>query len=217
MAALQAYAQLGPIAGTAAAVAIAATTAFQINSILEQRNAIMSTTLEGATSSGGMASSSQRVAKSTLNSHSDETVPQAQSGRYDVIGNEDGQRYRNVRYMGTASTGIVSTPTLIAEKGDELIVDNPTLRNIRMNAPYLLSQIREMRVSQRAKGNYSSIDGSTSTAISVTDNKELIDVLGAVKSLLKYLAENKIEAGILLSDFEKKRKIYNESLTRGSR
>jgi len=65
LAIMQAFAQLGPIGGAIAAVLVAATTAAEVATIVQQRNAIMAQTLE---SSGG---SSQPVGQRTLTGYSE--------------------------------------------------------------------------------------------------------------------------------------------------
>lgn len=64
LAIMQAFAQLGPIGGAIAAVLVAATTAAEVATIVQQRNAIMAQTLD---SSGG---SSQPVGQRTLTGYS---------------------------------------------------------------------------------------------------------------------------------------------------
>ncbi len=80
-------------------------------------------------------------------------VPQFFKGRYSVIGQDDGQTY-NVPYTGPAKTGVYKQPALIAEKGEELIIDAPTYRNIKLNSPEIIQGIMAHRVPQYAKGRY---------------------------------------------------------------
>ena len=81
-------------------------------------------------------------------------VPQFAKGRYNVIGQDDNRLYRQVPFAGRATTGIYNRASLVAEKGDELIVDSPTLRNIRVNFPEVLRAIDIARVPQYATGRY---------------------------------------------------------------
>jgi hypothetical protein len=78
------------------------------------------------------------------------------AGKYDVIGADDGRSY-SAGYGGAMRTGIYGTPTLVAERGDELVVDHNTLSNIRVNFPYILPAIRAAMVPQHAAGNVSSM------------------------------------------------------------
>jgi TP901 family phage tail tape measure protein len=101
-----------------------------------------------ATAMSALVEGAFAALKATISS-----IGQRATGKYDVIGAEDGRTYRNVPYGGTPKTGIVSTPTIYGERGDELVVDNRTLRNLRMNFPTVLPAIRAAMVPQRAAGN----------------------------------------------------------------
>lgn len=79
-------------------------------------------------------------------------VPQFAKGRYNVIGADDGKSY-NAAYAGKAQTRIYSQPSLVAEQGDELIVDGRTTRNLMMNYPGIIEAIYAARVPQFADGN----------------------------------------------------------------
>ena len=210
LAVMQAFAQLGPIGGAIAAVLIGTTTAFQVASIVKQREALMATSLDNSSSSSSSSSSGARI------------VTQAADGRWDVVGEDDGVTYRNVPFRGPARTGIVSGPTLVAERGDELIVDNPTLRRIRMDAPWVLSTIRNMRVAQRATGNYSQLpaSGSSSGSGQTQVNNDLLqantDAITEMIALLMWLRENGIPAYVFLDDLEKKQFLKNYSQSKGS-
>lgn len=94
---------------------------------------------------------------------------QREFGKYDVLAT-DGNTY-NAQVNANPATGIYSTPTLFAEKGDELIVDGKTLRRIQMRSPWLVNQIMEHRVPQRAEGKYDA------TSISVNKNSGKTDAL----------------------------------------
>jgi len=188
------------------------TVGMQVSSIISQRNAIMATTLSGSGGSGTSGSTGARV------------VTQAADGRWDVIGADDGKVYRNVPYRGVARTGIVTSPTLMGERGDELVVDNPTLRNIRMNAPGVLDVIRRNRVSQRASGNYSAIgdsgDGGDNTNKATTDSNAVIaaniSVMSRLGQLIQYLIDNGIDAFVILSQLEKQQALRDKSVKKGS-
>lgn len=209
LAIVQAFAQLGPVGGAIAAVLVGGITALQVGTIVKQNAAIQNTTLDSSVSSdSSSASSGTRVA-------------QAASGRWDVIGEEDGKVYRNVPYRGVARTGIITAPTLVAEQGDEAIIDNPTLRNIRMNAPWILSVINKMRVPQRASGSYpETVSQSSSGSFSQTTNDTLLtanmEVLKRLVVLLTFLIDNGIDANVYLDKLEKKIALKNKSLKKGS-
>lgn len=211
LAVMQAFAQLGPIGGAVAALLIGTVSGFQIAAALKQNSAIQNTTLDSSAS--GPADAPQATGT---------RVAQAADGRYDVIGQQDGKTYRNIPYRGVARTGIVTTPTLVGEAGNEVIIDNPTLRNIHMNAPYVIDIINRNRVPQRASGNYSSIDNGMpgTSASSVNDNSSLIianiEVMKEMIALLRYLKENGVDAWVLLSDLEKQQILSAKSKKKGS-
>ena len=205
---------LGPIAGPIAAGIMTAllvgTAAAQVSAASSERDKIKAMTIDSPASSG--VSSSYTGAR---------VVNQAAEGRWNVMGEDDGVVYRNVPYRGVARTGIVNSPTLVAERGDELIVDNPTLRNIRMNAPWVLNTIRTMRVAQRAEGNYSSLNSNSGTqsgsGTSVVDNSAiLLSALDRMIALLEYLRDNGVIAPIVLTELDKAYALRAQSEKKGS-
>lgn len=113
---------------------------------------------------------------------------QFDKGRYDVIGASDGQLYKNVPYKGTAKTGIVHGPALVSEKGDELIIDGPTTKNLMMNHPGIIRAIEFARVPQYAEGKYSNIQAGSTNAVEDTGySKELLSTLNRLDSKLDNL------------------------------
>lgn len=127
-------------------------------------------------------------------------VKQWASGRYDVIGEDDGRTYRDVPYIGDSPTGIVRRTSLISESGAELIINAEDLSRLQhhINYPIVVQAIQDARsgrVSQRAEGNYDPIRNSTSrisqTTSSPTDKEanlaQLIKELHALIEKLKYL------------------------------
>lgn len=107
--------------------------------------AILTTLVEGAVA----------AAKGAIRGN---TVKQRASGKYDVIGQDDGQHY-SAGYKDTLNTGLVKQPTLVGEE-PEIVIDTQTTKSIRMNHPELLDAINEMRVPQRAEGNYTAMDNT---------------------------------------------------------
>jgi hypothetical protein len=81
-------------------------------------------------------------------------VPEAASGRYSVIGQDDNKLYRDVPLVNNPETGLYSTPTLISETGQELVIDPKTTRNLMVNYPQVIDAINFARVPQRATGRY---------------------------------------------------------------
>ena len=127
-------------------------------------------------------------------------VKQWASGRYNVIGEDDGRTYRDVPYIGDSPTGIVRRTSLISESGAELIINAEDLSRLQhhINYPIVVQAIQDARsgrVPQRAEGNYDPIRNSTSrisqTTSSPTDKEanlaQLIKELHALIEKLKYL------------------------------
>jgi DNA repair exonuclease SbcCD ATPase subunit len=96
-------------------------------------------------------------------------VKQLASGRYDVIGASDGQSY-SVPFAGDMQTGMYSQPVLVAERGPEVVIDNPTLRNIQINEPDIIPRIMQNRVKQYATGNYDDAVMDTKSSQSTSFN-----------------------------------------------
>lgn len=190
--------------------ATAATMALQVGTIIAQRNAIMSTTLESA-SAGGGGDNAMPQGKLVA-------TPQAADGRWDVVGADDGRTYTNVPFRGRVGTGVVGTPTLIAERGDELIVDSPTLNNIRMNAPHIIEQILQHRiVPQREQGNYQPIAQEEVSLTRYESDTSLREVMERMTHQLDWLQKHKIEARVVLSELDKQRHLYEQSIQTGAR
>lgn len=213
LAVMQAFAQLGPIGGTVAAIMVGGITALQVANIIKQNEAIQNTTLDSSVS--GSTGSATGFGSRVI------STPQAAEGRWDVIGRDDNRIYRNVPYRGVARTGIVTTPTLVGEVGDEAIIDNPTLRNIRMNAPWVLSTIRRLRVPQRAAGNYSEINTEAGNSqLQNSENSRIIaaniEVMQKLITILRIMIDNGIDANIYLDQLEKKIELRNKSVRKGS-
>ena len=81
-------------------------------------------------------------------------VPEAATGRYNVIGEESGRRFSNVPLEENPQTGFVSSPLLIGETGEEMVIDPATTKNLRMNYPQVIQAIQYARVPQAASGRY---------------------------------------------------------------
>jgi hypothetical protein len=200
------------LAGILTALSVV-TVGAQVFSIIKQAETIQNTTLDTSASSGGSIGGATGA----------RVVNQAAKGRWDVMGEEDGRVYRNVPYQGVARTGIISSPTLVAEQGDEVIIDNPTLRNLRMNAPYVLDIIKQNRVSQRAAGNYQALKNENVNSQTSKEDNEYNSLIAAnttvmnkTVELLTYLKDNGVDAFLLLSEFEKKVALRDKSLKKGS-
>lgn len=143
-------------------------------------------------------------------------VTQRASGKYDVIGADDGRLYSNVPYIGDARTGVVSTPTLMGEYGGELVVNAPDFKALQrhVNYPLVLQAIQQSRqpsrVPQRAEGNYSNLPQNN---LPQNDNylvKEMIE-------LLNYMKSNPMKAYVVLSELQAKQTLQETSQKIGSK
>ena len=194
------YAQLGPIAGKIAAVMLGITGAAQLAAANAERQKIKNMTLGGSASgSGGY----QRV------------VSQQATGKYDVIGADDGKLYKNVPYAGTVGTGIVSSPTLIAEDGGELVVSSPDLRALQkhINYPLIVQAINEVRagsVPQRASGKYDAIDSSSNNVSMLTGIAELRITLDQLTKTVSVLSSAKLQASVNIHELAQKQAVVDD-------
>lgn len=137
-------------------------------------------------------------------------VPQRAIGKYDVIGAGDGQAYSGVPYIGSPRTGVVATPTLIAEQGHELVVSSPDLNRLQrhINYPMVIQAINDARsgvVPQRAEGNYSSVPTH------VTPSPYDLAIIAEVRDLLKYLKNNGVQSYFALSELQRKQQLLIDS------
>ncbi len=87
---------------------------------------------------------------------------QAASGRYSVMGQDDGKQYNNIPFLSDPQSGVYSTPTLFAETGREIILNPKHTENLMRFQPGLLDAI--MRVPQRASGLYQDTGAQRTTA-----------------------------------------------------
>lgn len=145
------------------------------------------------------------------------SVGQYATGRYDVIGAQDGKPYRNVPYTPRLSTGVVNSPVLVGEL-PEVVWDTKTTRNIMLNAPWLIDEMNRYRVPQRATGEYSSMPASAGSASGTSaSNDQLIQMIAAQMSATQMLMSklddfnsNSIRAHVVLDDLQSQQKYYND-------
>ena len=150
-------------------------------------------------------------------------VDQHASGRYDVIGAEDGRVYRDVPFVGDAPTGVVRGPALVAERGDELIVSSPHLKLLRahVNYPYIVNAINDVRsgrVPQHAAGSYDSVgnDIPSPDASNPERDEQLLAVMQRLSDQLDALEANGVRAIVGLDEFDALRKLRDESRAIGT-
>lgn len=204
------FAQLGPVAGAVAAVMLGLTGAAQYAAAFAEYNKISRISLQ-STPQG----SSQQVS-------TPQRVVQYASGRYDVIGIDDGRHY-NVPFIGSAETGIVTRPALVAEKGSELIVSADTLERLRshINYPLVVNAIndaRSGRVPQHASGNYEQLPDPKRTTSAASD-VQILEALLSIYSELKTMPRT-VKANVLLQDIDDARDLQRRSsapFTRGDK
>lgn len=136
-------------------------------------------------------------------------TPQQAQGKYDVIGEQDGKLYRNVPFAGAARTGVVSTPTLIAEEGSELVVSAPDFLALRkhINFPVILQAIQDVRygrVPQRASGKYNTVDDSDKPSMAGNGRNQSSDRFDEMIEILKQVRDKELDFNIY--EFERKKK-----------
>lgn len=144
-------------------------------------------------------------------------VTQRAAGKYDVIGADDGRLYRSVPYTGLAQTGFVSTPTLMGEQGRELVVSAPDLSRLQahINYPLVLSAIQDARagiVPQRASGNYTQIEQSAGSNVSLDPA-----TINRLNQLLEHLSTHGVQSAVVLSDLQRKQYLQESSRKIGSK
>jgi hypothetical protein len=87
-----------------------------------------------------------------------EPIPQAYSGKYDVIGQQDGKKY-SAPVVDSPGTGLINSPAILVGEKPELIVDPATTKNLMVNYPGVIQAIQHARTPQFASGDYSKISG----------------------------------------------------------
>lgn len=217
LAIMMAFAQLGPIAGAVAAALMTATGAIQLAAANAEREKVKNLTLDGSGSSSSSSGSGRRVATGRTAQHA--------SGRYDVIGEEDGRTYRDVPYIGDSPTGIVRRPALISENGAELIVNADDLSRLRrhVNYPLVVQAINDSRrpstgaapLPQHAAGNYAPMAGPSPSSGGHTPSGDAI--LARLADTLESLQRDGIPASVALTELERKQQLRDRSRRIGAK
>ena len=114
-------------------------------------------------------------------------VKQLATGQYDVIGASDKKLYKNVPDGGEMKTGYYPNKVLLSEKGGEVVIDNPTLKNLQYNAPYVFDIINKNRVKQYAEGSYPAQMGASVHDSATTNNDQLLKLIAANTVVIKKL------------------------------
>ncbi|ERI81414.1 phage tail tape measure protein, TP901 family [Bacteroides pyogenes F0041] len=198
--------------GASGAARAAVLTGLIMASLAAARSALkgMAGRSSGSDSSGSPTSGAPEAPKRAA-----VTVSQWASGRYNVIGEDDGLPYRDVPYIGPAPTGIVRRTSLVSETGAELIVNAEDLARLQkhINYPLVLSAINDARsghVPQRAAGNYGSIDIGVPPARPAADPSpvapsDLAALVRELQALVRTLRN--LKAYVTLSDIRKAEEI----------
>ena len=114
-----------------------------------------------------------------------EKIPQADKGRYSVIGQDDNKRYNDVPLVNSPETGLYSSPTLISETGQEIVIDPRTTKNLMVNYPQVIDAINFARVPQRALGRYIDTPASSPMGLSGVVNPEFTASINKLNSLIE--------------------------------
>jgi hypothetical protein len=120
-----------------------------------------------------------------------EPMPQFATGKYDVIGKQDGKKY-SASVLDSPSTGLINSPAILVGEKPELIVDPATTKNLMVNYPHVIEAIQSARLPQFATGDYSSIN---SFASGKDSQKLMAGVLAAQTASINRLNAN-LERGI---------------------
>lgn len=223
---MQAFAQLGPIAGAIAAAMLTATGAAQIATANAERKKVMAMTVDG---SGGTGSGTgARVATGR------------ESGGYvDIVRAQDGKRFDAV--LDPDRRGFIDHPTVIVGEGPvgrskEWVASNDALENPTVR-PFInvldeaqekgtirtvdMNQLMRQRLAGfESGGSLGKNQPSVTSAMSVPvqNNTMNMDVdIRRLNELLDKLERNGVQAWLIYSEFEKERKRLEESRNIGSK
>lgn len=151
------------------------------------------------------------------------SVSQWASGRYDVIGEDDGKHYRDIPYIGPAPTGIVQRTSLISENGAELIINAEDLSRLQkhINYPLVMQAIQDSRtgkVPQYKDGLYDRLSTLSKFEKLNPDNKSPLEAIANDLTVLANAVnelQNKmsipIKSYVVLSDMRKAEELDERS------
>ena len=180
LAVIQAWSQLGPIAGGVMAAVVAATTAAQIATMVEQRNAIKNSSV----------SSSSSTSTSTASAGSSSGTAKASFSEGGYTGNGDRLEVAGIVHRG------------------EYVVPQPELRDPYVRSVVAsIEAKRRARTSRNAlpgfaEGGYTGIPSSAASGSSMNDR-----LLKKILSTLTDLKKNPLQAYTVLSEFEAKQQL----------
>ena len=87
--------------------------------------------------------------------------------------------------MNSPETGLYSTPTLISETGQEIVIDPKTTKNLMVNYPQVIDAINFARVPQRAVGRYIDSPASTPAGVPSVADPEFTASINRLNSLIE--------------------------------
>lgn len=203
---------LGPIAGPIAFVGLQA--AVKMAFALVKRMIHRPSSSGGSSADAGGSSSPATATRSVTKQHA--------AGKYDVIGEQDGKRYNGVPYVGTPVSGIVSSPALIAERGDELVINHEDLGRLRrtMAYPLIVQSIQQVRrpVRQYADGSYSAMGNVTPLPDYGDLRKTVKDLSRAVAALADSTGKDRpLKAYVVYQDLERRKDAIDRMRNRFTR
>lgn len=202
---MQAVAQLGPVAGTIAAVLMAATGAAQLVSANAERRKVKAMTLDSA---GSSSSSQTRI-----------VTGKEEGGYLEVTRDQDKKRFW-ARNKGKKRGYINETSLLVSENGGEFVanskaVSNPTIRPIldiidsaqrggyidQLNLKAILASSGSRGMQFGGYVNQPAAAPRSNDPYVINNFDE--DLMIEIRDLLRYLKQNGVKAPIVLSELQK--------------
>lgn len=224
---MQAYAQLGPIAGSVAAVLMGVVGAAQVATANAERNKIKSLRPGSASSSSGTSAGSARV-----------LTGREKGGYVSVRRRQDGRLFRNVNF-DPDRRGYVDRPTVIVGEGaqsKEFVASNAAVNNPTV-APLLdiidqaqqagnirtldMDKIIRTRLSGFADGGR--LNTGTASDTGRRDDRysppsfDSLDTLEHLNDTLLSLQRNGIPASVALTEIDRKRELRDRARSIGQK
>ena len=224
---MQAYAQLGPIAGSVAAVLMGVVGAAQVATASAERNKIKSLRPGSASSSSGTSAGSARV-----------LTGREKGGYVSVRRRQDGRLFRNVSF-DPDRRGYVDRPTVIVGEGaqsKEFVASNAAVNNPTV-APLLdiidqaqqagnirtldMNKIIRTRLSGFADGGR--LNTGTASDASRRDDRysppsfDSLNTLEHLNDTLRSLQRNGIPASVALTEIDRKRELRDRARSIGQK
>lgn len=224
---MQAFAQLGPIAGAIAAAMLTATGAAQIATANAERKKVMAMTVDGAGGTGSGTGARVATGRET-------------GGYVDIVRAQDGKRFDAV--LDPDKRGFVDRPTVIVGEGPigkskEWVASNDALENPTV-APFInllneaqekgvirtidMNQLMRQRLAGFSQGGF--INNSEPTQVTpstaptrIDQSSEYFELMRKLYTLFTKLDKEGLPAFLVQSEFEKEQKRLEESRNIGSK